>query len=92
MEKTAVPPVNPRRAVLKMISILAVVLLVLAGLIHFFSDQMIDELKHSFSVWTIITLILIVNLVSFVCVIVMFAAYRWVRGDLRPRRDELDNA
>lgn len=81
-------PVNRKRAFAKIILIVLLLAALAAALTLTVDQQALDALKHGLSVWTIIALVLIINLVSFVCFIVLFAAYRWVRCDLKPRRDD----
>ncbi len=88
MARKPVHPVNMRRAAVKTAFILAIVISVLAGLIHAVSGQVIDELKHSLSMWTVIALVVIINLVSFACFMVLYMAYQWVRCDLKGPRDK----
>jgi uncharacterized BrkB/YihY/UPF0761 family membrane protein len=83
--------INGKRACVKIAVIAVLIAAVLAALIFVVNGQMLDELKHSMSLWTMIALVIIINLVSFVCFVVLYAAYKWVRRDLKPRRDdELD--
>ena len=80
--------INRKRACAKMAAVSVLVVAVLAALIWLVNDRMLDELKHTLSLWTIVALVLIINLVSFVCFVVLYAAYRWVRRDLKPRPDD----
>lgn len=82
---------HPRRAIVKMIIVLALAVGALAALIFSIDDQVLDQLKHSLSIGTIIALVLLINIVSFVAFILLYAAYQWVRCDLKPgaREDEL---
>ena len=79
---------NPRRAVLKIAVIIGIMLLS-AGLLSLAVDNTaINQLKFDLSLWTVIVLVLIINLVSAGCLIILYAAYRWVRQDLKPPRSE----
>lgn len=67
-----------------------VILAALYLLVHFVGNQVfLNELKYSLSVWTVIALVIIVNLVSFLCFMVLFAAWRWIRRGLKT--DQGDN-
>lgn len=83
--------INGKRACAKIALIALLIAALLAVLLMIVDKQVLDSLKHSLSLWTIVALVLIINLVSFVSFMVLYAAYRWVRRDLKPRRDdELD--
>jgi uncharacterized BrkB/YihY/UPF0761 family membrane protein len=84
-------PAHRGRACAKMAVVAFGVIVVLALMIGLLNEQMLDELKHTLSLWIIVALVVIINLVSFLCFVVLYAAYRWVRRDLKPGRDdELD--
>lgn len=74
---------NPRRALAKTGFIIVTAILIIAALAYFVNEQALDELKHNLSLWSLIALVIIINLVSFICFIVLYAAYRWVKGDLK---------
>lgn len=78
-----------KRVCLKLgITILTTALLI--GLLsHFISGQALDELKHSLSLWTIIALVVVINLVGFICFLVLFAVYQWIRGDLKAQNSDI---
>lgn len=77
---------NRKRALIKIGVVLFTIVLIVAGLSHFVSAQALDELKHSLSLWTMISLVLIINLVTLGSFIVLFAAYQWIRCDLKPQK------
>jgi amino acid transporter len=82
---------NKKRACVKIAVVAVAVIAALSALALLLDGQALDELKHTLSLWTIVALVVIINLVSFVCFVVLYAAYRWVRRDLKPPRDaELD--
>lgn len=72
------------RIVFKLACIIITAILVTAGLILSIDDQALDNLKHRLSLWTLIALLLIINLVSFVSFLVMYLAWKWVCIDLKP--------
>lgn len=76
---------NRKRACVKATAVLLAVVLAVAGLSQLITPDAIDVLKHSLSLWSIIALVVIINLVSFGCFIVLYIAYRWIRCDIRPR-------
>ena len=71
-----------KNAVKKIGCVLFLALLLLAVLVLTINDQALDELKFNLGLWTIIALVLIINLVSFVSFLVMYMIYRWVKKDL----------
>lgn len=75
---------NHKRACLKAAGVLLAIVLAILLLSQLVTTDTIDVLKHSLSLWSIIALVVIINLVSFGCFIVLFFAYRWIRCDLRP--------
>jgi hypothetical protein len=79
---------NRKRAALKLAFIVAIIIALVAALWAFIDKNALYELKHGLSPGPIIALVVIINLVSFLCFIVMFAAYHWVRRDLRPPRED----
>lgn len=72
----------------KLLVVFVVVLLIVAGLSSFVDTQAISEIKYNFSLWTIIALVIIINLVSGLCFLAMYMAYRWVQRDIKPSRDD----
>jgi len=79
---------NPLRASLK-IALIVAALLVLAGLLALTIDsQALDQLKLDLSLWSLIAVVLIINIVSFAIFITLFFAYQWVRCDLKNPRIE----
>lgn len=79
---------NPKRALLKIAAIVGILLLIV-GLLSLSIDQAaLNQLKFDLSVWTVIALVLIINLISAASFIVLYAAYLWVRCDLKPPRSE----
>ena len=75
------------RAIFKAAGVLlcvAVAVVILADLI---STDQIDMLKHHLDLWTIIALMVIINLLSFAIIFMLYTAYRWIKGDVKPDRD-----
>ena len=80
-----------KRAFIKIAVIIVLAVLAISTLAFFINDRSVEQLQHNFSLWTIIALVMIINLVSFLCFIMLYLAYRWVRADLKPGEDdELD--
>ena len=73
-----------RRIALKLAFIVITAGLVIAGLVWSIDDQALDNLKHRLSLWTLIALLLIINLVSFISFLVTYMAWKWVRVELKP--------
>lgn len=79
---------NGKRVCAKIALIAVGILLVIAVLGFVIDQQFLDDLKRNISLWGIVALVIVINLVSFLCFIVLYAAYKWVRRDLQPQRDE----
>lgn len=77
------------RALLKTALVAAVAALAVLALSQVVNDRMLDEIKHNLSMGTIIALIILINAVSGVCFLALFAAWRWIRRDLKAE-DRLD--
>lgn len=73
----------PASACKKMAVIAAVVLGLIIGLSYMVDSQTLDEIKYNFSLWSIIALVVIINLVSGLCFLFAYMAYRWVNKDLK---------
>lgn len=72
----------------KLAIIFAVCLLLLFVLLGVFSERALDEIKHALSLWTLVSLVIFINLISFLCFIVMFSAWRWIQRDIKPPKDK----
>lgn len=77
-----------KRACLKLAVVLGAIALAVAGLLQLVTADALDELKQSLSLWSVIVLVVIINLVSFACFIVLNAAYQWIRRDWKPPERE----
>lgn len=78
---------NPRRALCKTLLVAGFAGLCVWILSLTIDEGALDRLKFDLSLWTLIALVLIINLVSLASFAVLYAAYKWVRCDLRPPRD-----
>jgi len=79
---------RPGRACIKVAVILITAAVILAGLIFTIEDETLETLKHTLSIGNIVALVLIINLGSFAVFMCFYAAYQWVRRDLKPPRPE----
>lgn len=71
------------------VAALAGLLLLMIGLLSLSIDQAaLNQLKFDLSLWTVIALVIIINLISATSFIILYAAYLWVRCDLKPPRSE----
>ncbi len=78
------------KAACKLMLVLLVLFAAIWGLSELIDEEVLHQLKQRLSVGAIVALVVLINLVSFACFLAMFAAYRWIRRDLRPsQRDEL---
>lgn len=80
----------PAAACKKIAVITAVVLGLLAGLYYVADSQTLDEIKYNFSLWMIIVLVVMINLVSGLCFLLGYLAYQWVRRDFKPSSKDPD--
>lgn len=87
-KQKAAPPANTKRACVKTAIVLIATLAVVIGLSFLIDKDVLSELKHGLTLSTIILLLILINLISFLCFIVMFAAYQWIRRDLKPTRPD----
>lgn len=79
---------NPRRAALKII-LIAVVLIAVSGFIEMhLKEPVLDRLKFNLSVGSLIGLVVAANLISLLCIALLYTAYQWVRRDLKAPRSE----
>lgn len=83
---------GPRRgrALIKVAVLAVLVALIVAGLAGLVRREALEELKHTLSLEAIIALVVLINLISLTIVGVLFAAYQWVRNDLRPTSGDDD--
>lgn len=72
---------NTKKGLKKLGCIIFAAIVVLALLLLALDDRALDELKFNLGLWTIIVLVLIINIVSFISFMVMYLAYRWVKHD-----------
>lgn len=79
-----------RRIACKLALIILTAAIVIAGLVWSIDEQALDNLKHRLSLWTLIALLLIINVVSFVSFMVMYMAWKWVRSDIKGERGNSD--
>lgn len=75
---------HPGRATLKLLFLALVAAAALALSLQWVDQGVLDTIKHHLSVPTIILLVVIINLVSFVLFLLAYAAWQWVRSDLKP--------
>lgn len=86
-------PTNRKRAVLKIAFIITGLLILAAVLGLTLNDAVLDQLKFDLNLWSLIAIVLIINILSLVLFLVLFVAYQWVRTDLKSPRveDERDS-
>ncbi len=83
---------QPARGFCKLMAVTALAIAVVTILAYFLDNAVLDTLKHSLSIGTIILLVVIINLVSFICFLILMAAYQWIRPDFKCKKpdDDLD--
>jgi thiosulfate reductase cytochrome b subunit len=74
---------NTTRGCCKIAVVFILAALLLTGLLYLVDAQAVDELKHTLSVWTIVALVIIINLVSFLCFIILHFAWKWAQSDFK---------
>ena len=79
---------HPLRALFKMATILLGLLAVAGFLLLTIDESVLDQLKFNLSLGTLIALVVVINLISFIFFIILYAAYQWVRRDLKAPRSE----
>ena len=78
---------NTKKGLKKLGCIIFAAVVVLVLLVLALDDRALDELKFNLGLWTIIVLVLIINVVSFISFMVMYLAYRWVKQDFDDRSE-----
>ena len=79
---------NRARAARKIALVVAALLLVLAACVLFVSAKTVNGLVNHLSLGLLVALIVIVNIVSLLIIMALFAAYRWIKCDLDPEDGE----
>ncbi len=81
---------NIRRAMMK-IAVIAVFLMIVVALAAIpLNDPALDRLKFNLNLGTLIGLVVLVNVISLLTMALLYAAYKWVRNDLKAPRSEDD--
>lgn len=80
---------NTKRGCCKLAVVFVLAALLLTGLVYIVDTQAVDELKHTLSVWTIVALVIIINLVSFLCFIILYFAWKWAQNDFKSNKNDL---
>ena len=76
---------------------MVVIVAVIAVVGHFLAEKLDDpavsRLKFNLSLASLIGLVVAINIASLSCIALLYAAYRWVRRDLKaPRSEDLSTA
>jgi len=79
---------NPRRAFFKGSVVVAGLMAFALILWALFNHGAVDQLKFNMSLSSLIAVVLLINLASFACFVILYAAYQWVRSDLKCPRSE----
>jgi uncharacterized membrane protein YozB (DUF420 family) len=79
---------NPRRAAAKFALVVAIVAGVVVLLLMFVRRRAVDGLVNHLTLGLLVALIVLVNLISCLVIMIMFAAWRWIKRDLRPLEDD----
>lgn len=88
-EKSALPCCpNRARAAVKIAVIIAALLGLLGLLAVTIDESAIDRIKFDLSLWSLIAVVLMINLASCAVFTALFFAYQWVRRDLKTPRVE----
>lgn len=78
---------NTKRALLKIGLLVLVCVAIIGGLVFAIDDTALATLKYSLNLWTVIALVILINVVSFVCFILMAMAYHWIKSDIKDGGD-----
>lgn len=78
------------KGTLKLMALIALTAAVVFALSQIIGEDDLDQLKHNLSLWSIIALVIIINLVSFVCFLIMMMAYKWIRADFKNNATKQD--
>ena len=62
--------------------------IIVALLLIFVRRRAVDGLVNHLSVGLLVALIVLVNLISCLVIMIMFAAWRWIKRDLSPQEDD----
>ncbi len=78
------PAPHAGRALCKMgfLAVLGIAALIVC--LRWLDGDVLDALKHHLDITTIVLLVVIINLISFVLFVAAYAAWQWVRSDLKP--------
>jgi cytochrome bd-type quinol oxidase subunit 2 len=76
------------RAALKAAMVAAIVLVVLIGALAIVDADAVYNLKRRLSLWLILAIVVIIDLLSFIVFALLFAAYKWIKRDLDPATDD----
>jgi hypothetical protein len=87
-EEQPISAPNPRRAVGKMAVVGGIIAIIVALLLIFVRQRAMDGLVNHLSVSLLVALIVLVNLISCLVVMIMFAAWRWIKCDLSGRDED----
>lgn len=81
---------NTRRAAAKIavIVVFLIAIIALAGIP--LNDTALDRLKFNLNLGTLIGLVVLINVISLLSIAIFYAAYKWVRNDLKAPRSEDD--
>ena len=84
---------NLLRAALKTALVLLALIAVAAGLGFLANDNsVIDQLKFNLNLGALIGLVVVINIFCFIGFVALYAAYQWVRRDLKaPRGDDRED-
>ena len=55
---------------------------------HFVSRENVNDLRHHLTLWLVIAIVAIINIVSFLLFTFFWMIYRWIKQDLDPVDDE----
>jgi hypothetical protein len=79
---------RPWHALAKVVVIVAAIALAGYFLAEKLDDPAISRLKFNLSLASLIGIVVVINLASLSCIALLYAAYRWVRRDLKAPRSE----
>jgi uncharacterized BrkB/YihY/UPF0761 family membrane protein len=85
---SAIPSPHRGRAYWKIVGVALVLGLLLALLVTFVSHQSVNDLRHHLTLWLVVGIVAIINIVSFLMFTLFWMIYRWIKQDLDPEDED----
>jgi hypothetical protein len=76
------------RAYCKIAAVAAALGILLGVVITFLSREMLNDLRHHLTLWLVLAMAAVINILAFALFGIFWAIYRWIKRDLEPPEDE----